>query len=56
MTGAGHAASLADQARSGVLTPETLVWKAGMGTWTAARDVPEVAAVLGAVPPPLPPS
>jgi membrane protease subunit (stomatin/prohibitin family) len=48
--------ALAAQARSGALTPETLVWKAGMSTWTAARDVPEVAAVLGAVPPPLPPS
>jgi membrane protease subunit (stomatin/prohibitin family) len=48
--------ALAEQARSGALTPETLVWKAGMSTWTAARDVPEVAAVLGAVPPPLPPS
>jgi membrane protease subunit (stomatin/prohibitin family) len=48
--------ALAAQARSGALTPETLVWKAGMSTWTAARDVPEVAAVLAAVPPPLPPS
>jgi membrane protease subunit (stomatin/prohibitin family) len=47
---------LAEQARSGALTPTTLVWKAGMSTWTAAQDVPEVAAVLGAVPPPLPPS
>jgi membrane protease subunit (stomatin/prohibitin family) len=48
--------ALAEHARSGALTPGTLVWKAGMNTWTAARDVPEVAAVLGAVPPPLPPS
>jgi membrane protease subunit (stomatin/prohibitin family) len=48
--------ALAEQARSGALTAETLVWKSGMSTWTAARDVPEVAAVLGAVPPPLPPS
>jgi membrane protease subunit (stomatin/prohibitin family) len=48
--------ALADQARAGALTPTTLVWKAGMGAWTAAKDVPEVAAVLGAVPPPLPPS
>jgi membrane protease subunit (stomatin/prohibitin family) len=48
--------ALAEQARSGALTATTLVWKAGMGSWTAARDVPEVAAVLSAVPPPLPPS
>jgi membrane protease subunit (stomatin/prohibitin family) len=48
--------ALAEQARSGALTPETLVWRAGMSSWTAARDVPEVAAALGAVPPPLPPS
>jgi membrane protease subunit (stomatin/prohibitin family) len=48
--------ALADQARSGALTAGTLVWRAGMDSWTAARDVPEVAAVLGAVPPPLPPS
>ena len=46
--------ALADQARSGALTATTLVWKAGMSSWTAARDVPEVAAVLAAVPPPLP--
>jgi len=49
-------AALADQARSGALTPATLVWKAGMAGWTAAQEVPEVAAVFGAVPPPLPPS
>jgi membrane protease subunit (stomatin/prohibitin family) len=48
--------ALADQARSGALTATTLVWKAGMSSWTAARDVPEVAAVLAAVPPPLPPA
>jgi membrane protease subunit (stomatin/prohibitin family) len=48
--------ALADQVRAGALTPTTLVWKAGMSGWTAAKDVPEVAAVLGAAPPPLPPS
>jgi hypothetical protein len=50
------AGALTERARSGALTAETLVWKAGMSSWAAARDVPEVAAVLGAVPPPLPPS
>jgi hypothetical protein len=49
-------AALAEQARSGALTAATLVWKAGMSSWAAAKDVPEIAAVLGAVPPPLPPS
>jgi len=49
------AAGLAAQARSGALTASTLVWKTGMAQWTAAQQVPEVAAVLGTVPPPLPP-
>ena len=44
------------QARSGRLTPETLVWKSGMPAWTPAKDVPELAPVLAAMPPPLPPS
>jgi membrane protease subunit (stomatin/prohibitin family) len=48
--------ALADRARAGVLSAETLVWRAGMASWTAAAQVPEVAAVLAAVPPPLPPS
>jgi membrane protease subunit (stomatin/prohibitin family) len=50
------AAALAAQARAGTLTPTTLVWRSGMAAWTPAQDVPEVAAVLGAAPPPLPPS
>jgi membrane protease subunit (stomatin/prohibitin family) len=48
--------ALAEQARSGGLTPATLVWRDGMPAWTRAGDVPELAAVLGSVPPPLPPS
>jgi membrane protease subunit (stomatin/prohibitin family) len=48
--------ALAAQARNGTLTPTTLVWKSGMAGWTPAHEVPEVAALLGAVPPPLPPS
>jgi membrane protease subunit (stomatin/prohibitin family) len=48
--------ALAAQARAGTLTPATLVWRSGMPAWTPAQEVPEVAAVLGAVPPPLPPS
>jgi len=37
------------------LNADTLVWKAGMGQWTRAGDVPEMAALLAQVPPPLPP-
>jgi membrane protease subunit (stomatin/prohibitin family) len=48
-------ASLAGRAASGGLSPETLVWKAGMVQWTAAKDVPEIAAMLSSAPPPLPP-
>ena len=29
-------------AQNSLLTPETLVWKAGMGVWTPATQVPEV--------------
>jgi membrane protease subunit (stomatin/prohibitin family) len=48
--------ALAEQARSGALTPATLVWKDGMAAWAPAQEVPELAPVLGSVPPPLPPS
>jgi membrane protease subunit (stomatin/prohibitin family) len=47
-------AGLADAARSGRLTAATLVWKSGMGAWTPAGQVPELAGVLASVPPPLP--
>ncbi len=43
------------QARDeGRLRLETLVWTAGMESWTAARDVPALAGLLRASPPPLP--
>ncbi|MFI5954049.1 SPFH domain-containing protein [Cryptosporangium sp. NPDC051539] len=48
-------AGLAAQARSGALTRSTLVWKQGMAQWLPAEQVSELAGVLGAVPPPLPP-
>jgi membrane protease subunit (stomatin/prohibitin family) len=47
-------AALSRHASDGTLTATTLVWRAGMNAWAAAADVPEVAALLGAVPPPLP--
>lgn len=39
---------------AGRLTPTTLVWKAGMASWTPAAQVPETAPLFGALPPPLP--
>ncbi|MBF8192325.1 SPFH domain-containing protein, partial [Nonomuraea sp. K274] len=38
------------------LTRDTLVWRSGMPQWTPARDVPELAPLLGGTPPPLPPT
>jgi membrane protease subunit (stomatin/prohibitin family) len=49
------AAALAGHVAGGRLTRETLVWKAGMANWTPAGQVAELAALLGQVPPPLPP-
>ncbi|HEX5596650.1 MAG TPA: SPFH domain-containing protein [Micromonosporaceae bacterium] len=49
-------AGLAAQAAAGVLTPATLVWRAGMAQWLPAGQVPELTPVLGATPPPLPPA
>ena len=46
---------LRQQAASGSLNRDTLVWKQGMAGWTKAGEVAELSAVFGAVPPPLPP-
>lgn len=50
----------ADQLRqmiaAGNVTRTTYVWKAGMGGWEQAANIPEIAALFGAVPPPPPPS
>ena len=48
-------AQLSQQVAGGALRADTLVWKAGMAQWTAAGQIPEVAPLLGSVPPPLPP-
>jgi len=47
--------ALASQVASGGVTRDTLVWKSGMGAWTAAGQVPELSGTFAAVPPPLPP-
>lgn len=49
-------AGLAAKVRSGELTRQTLVWKAGMAGWAAAEGVPELASLFANVPPPLPPA
>ncbi len=41
---------------AGRVTPDTVVWRQGMANWTKASEVPEVAAMFGAGPPPLPPT
>lgn len=45
---------LPSKVRSGELTPTTLVWRQGMSQWLPAKDVAELAGILGAAPPPLP--
>ena len=46
---------LAQQVAGGALRHDTLIWKTGMAQWTPAGQVPEVAPLLAATPPPLPP-
>ncbi|MFH0965820.1 MAG: SPFH domain-containing protein [Planctomycetota bacterium] len=41
--------------RAAQVTRETLVWRQGMANWTQAGQLPELAPVFGAAPPPLPP-
>ncbi len=40
---------------SNELTRETLAWRQGMPQWTPAAQVPELASLFAAMPPPLPP-
>ncbi|MFP4356312.1 MAG: SPFH domain-containing protein [Phycisphaerae bacterium] len=47
-------ATLQQQVSGGQLTRETLVWKQGMGSWTAAGQVGELSSLFGSAPPPLP--
>lgn len=52
-TGPFSAQQMAQQAASGALRPDTLVWSPGMAGWTAAGQVSQLAHLW---PPPLPPS
>ncbi|HVD97437.1 MAG TPA: SPFH domain-containing protein [Cytophagaceae bacterium] len=46
---------LAQFASQGQFNAQTLVWKQGMAAWTAAGQLPELAAVFNSTPPPPPP-
>ena len=46
--------SLPARVSAGQLTPQSLVWKTGMAQWTPAAQVPELASLFHAAPPPLP--
>jgi hypothetical protein len=39
---------------AGDLDRQTLVWKQGMGAWTAAGQVSDLGSLFAAVPPPVP--
>ncbi len=54
-TGPFDLGALAAEAAAGRLTRQTLVWAQGMEQWAPAEQVSALAAILGAVPPPLPP-
>ncbi|HQA76688.1 MAG TPA: SPFH domain-containing protein [Salinivirgaceae bacterium] len=47
--------TLTSMAASNQLTRDTLVWRQGMANWIAAGQVPELASIFGATPPPVPP-
>lgn len=47
---------LAQQVASGHLTRTSLVWRNGMAQWTQADQVPELAPLFSAAPPPMPPA
>jgi membrane protease subunit (stomatin/prohibitin family) len=53
-TGPFDLASLQQQAASGQLTRDSLVWKNGMAQWVKAADVPELASLFADMPPPIP--
>ncbi|MBK5274748.1 MAG: SPFH domain-containing protein [Desulfuromonadales bacterium] len=55
-TGPFDMAVLQQMAQSGQLTRDSLVWKQGMASWSAASSVEELASVFGSVPPSLPPA
>jgi len=53
-TGPFAPAQLSALVGAGRLSPDTLVWSAGMAGWVAAGQVPQLASLLASVPPPIP--
>ena len=47
---------LQQMVQMGQVTPDTMVWTAGMPSWTTAGTTPALAALFGAIPPPPPPT
>ena len=45
---------LMDQIRSGNVSPETYMWKPGMGEWKMAKDIGDIAPGVNLVPPAMP--
>ncbi len=48
--------TLTTKAQAGEIDRQTLVWKEGMASWTAAGEVTELGKLFARVPPPLPPT
>ena len=53
-TGPFDLSALGQQAASGQLTRNSLVWKNGMAQWAKAGEVPELASIFANSPPPIP--
>ena len=53
-TGPFEIGALRQQATSGQLTRNSLVWKNGMAQWVKAGEVPELAPLFASLPPPIP--
>ena len=47
---------LQQMVQSGQFNAQSYVWKQGMANWEVAGNVPELAGLFGAVPPPMPPT
>lgn len=54
-TGPFSIQQLSQMVASGQFTSQTMVWKQGMPSWSAAGTVPELAAIFSTMPPPPPP-
>jgi membrane protease subunit (stomatin/prohibitin family) len=53
-TGPFDLGTLQQQAASGQLTRDSLIWKAGMAQWVKAGETPELAPLFANLPPPIP--